>query len=99
MTALTSASWCITSTKTAQAEEQNDVIRVVELERYDRSGGAVDVDTEGCVVEDRVGYIFALDGGEEVAVKEVRTEELVSGGEVLVYFCIDAAAKDEIAGG
>lgn len=69
------------------------------MEQYDRSGGAVDVDTEGCVVEDRVGYVFALDGGEEVAVNEVRTEELVPGGEVLVYICIDAAAGDEIAGG
>lgn len=68
------------------------------MERYDRSGGAVDVDTEGCVVEDRVGYVYALDGGEEVAVKEVQTEELVAGGEVLVCLCIDAAARDGIAG-
>ena len=69
------------------------------MKRYDRSGGAVDVDTEGCVVEDRVGYIFALNGDEEVAVKEVWTEELISGGEVLIYFCIDAAAEEETAGG
>ena len=69
------------------------------MKRYDRSGGAVDVDIEGYVVEDRVEYIFALNDGEEVAVKEVRTEELVPEDEVLIYFCIDAAAEDEIAGG
>ena len=79
--------------------EEDDVFRVVELGRRDGDGGAVDVDTEGFVVEEGVGDVFALDGGEEVAVEGVWAEELGPGGEVLIRFDVDAARGDEVAGG
>ena len=79
--------------------EKNDVFRSIKLGRCGGDGCAVDIDTEGFVVEERVGYVFALDSGEKITIEGVGAEELGPGGEILVCFDINATGGDEIAGG